>query len=94
MRAAGGLRIARKNRADFADVPGCLKGYRKRIAPDELVQEIADASGIRVRDVERAMFDAFHRPRRCRPRTNEPNVICSNQALLDTLAKPPRLSRH
>ena len=66
IRGAGGLKIGRADRADYAELPGYLKGYRKGIAPDELAQTIADERGLGAGDVERAMLRAFHGPRRRR----------------------------
>ncbi len=64
IRSVGGLRVGRADRADYAEVPGYLKGYRRGVAPDELAQMIADERGMAARDVERAMLRAFHGPRR------------------------------
>jgi hypothetical protein len=63
IRASGGLRVSKADRGDFGELPGYLKGYKRGVAPDELAQQIADERGLRVRDVERAMIRAFHRPR-------------------------------
>jgi hypothetical protein len=80
IRSAGGLHIGREDRGDFEEVPRYLKGYRHGIAPDELVQQIADAMGRRPRDVEVAMFAAFHRPRR-RPEADEiPEWVLEDEA--------------
>ncbi len=66
IRSAGGLKISREDRADFAEVPGYLKGYRRGVSPDVLVQMIADERGLPPRTVEDAMLRAFHAPRRRR----------------------------
>ncbi len=64
IRDVGGLRVAREDRPDFAEVPGYLKGYRRGMAPDELAQVVADERHLPVREVERSMLRAFHGPRR------------------------------
>src|SRR5438132_614313 len=63
IRAVGGLRVPAEERSDFVEVPGYLKGYRQGVAPDELVQQVAEERGLRPREVERAMFSAFHASR-------------------------------
>lgn len=64
IRAVGGLRVSREDRADYAEVPRHLKGYRRGMAPDALAQVVAEERGLRPRDVERALLRAFHGPRR------------------------------
>lgn len=64
IRAVGGLRVSREDRADYAEVPRHLKGYRRGMAPDELAQVVAEERGLRPRDVARALLRAFHGPRR------------------------------
>lgn len=64
IRAVGGLRVSREDRADYAEVPRHLKGYRRGMAPDALAQVVAEERGLRPRDVARALLRAFHGPRR------------------------------
>ncbi len=45
IRAAGGLRVSRAERGEFAEVPGYLKGYKRGVAPDELAEMIATERG-------------------------------------------------
>lgn len=68
IRAHGGLKIARQDRGDFANLPGYLKGYRRGIAPDELVDAVARARGVAHSDVERSWLDAFAPAQRQRAR--------------------------